>query len=273
MKGSIKSFAQKASDLYRSIHQQLTTYAGAAVVAVLSVLAFTQPSEAKIVYTPAKVSLYNNGQYKLDLNHDRIVDFTLQEVFEETYPCYPWSPFITRYLRETPAQGAGTAADTNGLPTAQDEGVEIGSNLGFNHAAADMAYVASGYWFPAHCRYEAFVTGNWINVRDRYLGLEFQIKGKTHYGWARISVQVLGIVDRIWISTQLTGYAYETVPGKSIKAGQKKEATDDPTNEDFGSGASLTNPIPDISQSLGMLALGAQGIPIWRRKEPTLESD
>jgi hypothetical protein len=37
----------------------------------------------------------------------------------------------------------------------------------------------------------------------------------------------------------------------------------------------LTNPIPDIPQpaSLGILALGAQGVPLWRRKESGLEGD
>jgi hypothetical protein len=269
MKRSTKSFAKKTSNLYQSIHQPLSVFALAAVVAVASVLALTQPSEAKIVYTLAKVGMYNNGQYKLDLNNDGIADFTLQEVFEQTDPCYYRGPFTTRYLSETPAQGAGATADTKGFPTALDEGVEIGSNSGFNPAAAYMAYVAAGYFFDAHCRYEATVAGNWINVADRYLGLEFQIHGKLHFGWARLTVQVTGILGRIWISTKLTGYAYETIAGKSIKAGQTKEAADDPTNEDFGPGASLTNPIPNPPQpaSLGMLALGAQGVPLWRRKE------
>jgi hypothetical protein len=247
MKRSTKSFAKTASNPYQSIHQQLNMYALAAVVAVVSVLALALPSEAKIVYTTATVSMYNNGQYKLDLNHDGITDFTLQEVFEETDPCYRWGPFITRYLGETPAQGGGAADDTHGFPTALHKGVEIGPNLIFNPAAASMAYVAEGYaHFPA-CPHEADVAGNWINVRDRYLGLEFQIKGKTHYGWARLSVQVLGFMGRIWISTQLTGYAYETIPSKSINAGQTKGPVDDPTNEDFGSGGSLTNPIPTLS--------------------------
>ena len=30
--------------------------------------------------------------------------------------------------------------------------------------------------------------GNWSNVKNRYLGLRFVIKQKTHFGWARLSV-------------------------------------------------------------------------------------
>lgn len=73
------------------------------------------------------------------------------------------------------------------------------------------------------------------------------------------------------ITATLTGYAYETIPGKAIKAGQKKEAAGDSTNDDFGPDASLTNPISDKPQpaSLGVLALGAQGVVLWRREQET----
>ena len=53
-------------------------FAGAAVVAVVSVLALTQPSEAKIVYTHANVVINFNEFYNLDLNHDGVTDFTIQ---------------------------------------------------------------------------------------------------------------------------------------------------------------------------------------------------
>ena len=98
-------------------------------------------------------------------------------------------------------------------------------------------------------------------VTDRYLGLTFLRNGRTHYGWARLTVSGAFVA-------KLTGYAYETIAGKSIIAGQTKGAADDPTNEDFGSDASLTNSIPDKPQpaSLGTLALGAQGVPLCRRK-------
>jgi hypothetical protein len=66
------------------------------------------------------------------------------------------------------------------------------------------------------------------------------------------------------VAAALTGYAYETIPGKSIVAGRTKDSEDD-----FVPDASLANPIPETPQpaSLGMLALGAQAVPLWRRKE------
>ena len=94
MKRSNRSFAKTASNLYQSIHQQLSVYAGAAVVAVVSVLALTQPSEAKIVYTHANVVLWCQHtrctqQYNLDLNHDGVADVTSRFVLAPS-TCASW---------------------------------------------------------------------------------------------------------------------------------------------------------------------------------------
>lgn len=61
--------------------------------------------------------------------------------------------------------------------------------------------------------------GNWVNVTNDYVGLRFKIAGKTHYGWARLTVQ---ITSRSVIKATLTGYAYETIPNKPIIAGKTK---------------------------------------------------
>ena len=57
-----------------------------------------------------------------------------------------------------------------------------------------------------------------MNVYDRYLGIMFQIKGKPHYGWARLNVSGGGGS----LGGVLTGYAYETIPNKPIIAGKTK---------------------------------------------------
>jgi hypothetical protein len=58
--------------------------------------------------------------------------------------------------------------------------------------------------------------GPWDNVTKRYLGLQFHIKGKLHYGWARLNVKISGVN----VTAKLTGYAYETIPNKPIIAGK-----------------------------------------------------
>jgi len=97
----------------------------------------------------------------------------------------------------------------------------------------------------------AYVTGSeswgyWRNVTNRYLGLEFKIQGKYHYGWARLSVE---FIDPYTPEATLTGYAYETIPNKPIIAGKTH-------GEDV---------IALDSATLGHLARGAAGLAAWRK--------
>jgi hypothetical protein len=254
---------RKTACLSESVHQRLNMYAIAA--AVLSLLVLSQPSEARIVYRSADVviSCYAGRrpcyqQYNLDLNHDGVPDFT---IFARGYLYDSCNYFVN--VGELAASGNG-AIGNGGYAAALMQGAPIGHSQQFQESQEGMAFV-----FVDAC--QKHLGGPWYNVIDRYLGLEFQINGKTHYGWARLSVQV----DRLVITATLTGYAYETIPSKSIKTGQTHANADDPINEDYEPAASLTAPIPDTPQpaSLGMFALGAQGLSLWRRKEPAFEGD
>ena len=110
-------------------------------------------------------------------------------------------------------------------------------------------------------------SGPWMNggkgVKNRYLGLRFKVGRHFHFGWARISVK-RGPPPQVF-TTVLTGYAYETIPGKPIIAGATNETDNNVEQPD----AALANPIRDTPQpaTLGALALGAPGLSIWRRKD------
>jgi len=93
------------------------------------------------------------------------------------------------------------------------------------------------------------VHGYWANVRNRYLGLKFEINGQIHYGWARLSVQR----QQYHLTATLTGYAYETIPNTEIKAGQTSGGDDESS-----AGSSLPNSDNSQLSSLGALALGAR---------------
>jgi hypothetical protein len=94
--------------------------------------------------------------------------------------------------------------------------------------------------------------GQWLYTRDRYLGLKFLISGQVHYGWARLSVTVTQptLRERGFYAI-LTGYAYETVPNKTIITGKTKG--------------------PDVitlePATLGHFAQGASGMSAWREKK------
>jgi hypothetical protein len=105
--------------------------------------------------------------------------------------------------------------------------------------------------------------GNWNNVKNRYLGLKFAITGKTHFGWARLNVSCNSANNKI--KAVLTGYAYETIPNKPIVTGKTK-GPDDVSGVGQLDPAALRAPAPQPA-SLGLLAMGAPALSIWRREE------
>ena len=110
--------------------------------------------------------------------------------------------------------------------------------------------------------------GAWANggqgVMNRYLGLKFKIGNMFHYGWVRVTLTTTMTGHGSFTAT-ITGYAYETIPGKAIRAGHTS-GTAEPA--DAGIPADMQN-VSVRAASLGMLALGSSGLSIWRREEIT----
>lgn len=237
-----------ASNLSESIHHHLNMYALAASAAGMSVLALT-PAEAKIVYTPTHHVVGKNGRYKLDLNNDKMADFILVN----THYCN--TDYCVDVLSAIPAGANGVEGARGFLSipyaSALKRGARIGPNAHFSGKLMASSQSSQG------------LIGRWVNVTNGYLGLKFTIKGKTHYGWARLTVQVLG---GAFIKATLTGYAYETIPDKTIVAGRTKALDDFDRIIDQPNPASLSIPTPKPA-ALGALALGTPGLSIWRRKE------
>jgi hypothetical protein len=249
---------RKTATLPESTHHQLNSYALAASAAGVGALALVLPAQAKIVYTPVHESAVG---VKLDLNNDGIADFKF---------CFSSnSSHCSTSARRRPGYFDALVVE----PLNASNAIRGKGFFAFALAAGKQVkgiFPKSDYTMAdIDCSGTCYYEGHWLNASGRYLGLKFVIKGKIHYGWARLNVH--------WRTQKaiLTGYAYETIPGKGIIAGQTKEVADDPTDKDFGPDASLTNPIPDTPQpgSLATLAMGAPGLSIWRREQPTLKGN
>jgi len=267
------SGSRKIGKLSISVSQQLNAYALAASAAGVSLIALVQAAEAKIVYTKTNKVLYKWHDFaSLDLNHDGVVDFNLLDRH--------WTSIASTFGRLTvdPAGRSSTNANEiwgkpcrSGFPvvaSALPPGIRVGPKGRFSHGFKLMKYT----YFLGGARNttsRSCFDGLWNNVSNRYLGLKFIIKGKIHFGWARLSVSS----NNEKVAATLTGYAYETIPGKPIITGETKGEDDSgveqPSLNDPGPGASRTNPIPYTAQpaSLGRLALGAPGATLRRRAE------
>jgi hypothetical protein len=227
---------RQSKNLASSLEHRLGEYALAASAAGVGVLALAQSAEAKIVYTKAHIiiSPYWEHSYAIDLNHDGKTDFVVKSTFQSTTNMSAG----TQRMIASGANGNGVQSYAAALKA----GKPVGSQDNF----AARGVMASD-WGSAGAS-TSVKRGPWVNVKNRYLGLKFKIKNKTHYGWARLTVQAE--TGRFYLVATLTGYAYETIPNKPIIAG-KTHGKDVITLQDA---------------TLGHLAQGSSGLSAWRRK-------
>jgi hypothetical protein len=222
-------------------------------------LVFPKPADAKSVYTRSHHVIGHLGSYNLDLNNDGKTDATIFETNHSTTEAGQLTrlivaPGASNVVKGYPLWGSyGTRLP---FASAVRPGQKIGgSQTRFGYVApAPMAAAATVAGGPAYS-YAAW--GNLPLIPYRYLGVKFQIHGKTHYGWARMIVKVSG-VD---ITATLTGYAYETVPNKTIVAGKKIDSAYMELSRELASRDTSVEPA-----GLGRLAQGATGLAAWRRR-------
>ena len=223
-----------AKTLPETLNRRLSGYALAAG-ATASLLSMPQAAHAEIVYTPTDQTVGIGGKYNLDLNNDGTPEFLIEgfggslgaqlDISRE-------STGIEGIEDITPCNNNSSTYCTYAAAVQQGDMIP-GKFARFASEGARIEIAEkSGY------------LGYWQNVRNHYLGLEFQISGKKHYGWARMSVQVNGLS----MTAHITGYAYETVANQPIHAGQRTEMTAAPSSESA-----------PAQGSLGSLARGASG--------------
>ena len=226
MKKTKKTMTTQPQGLNPRLAKRLLAYAamaGAAVTACATV-------HAEVVYTPVHAKV--GYDYPLDLNHDGINDFRIHS-YElsgdgslTAYPLHQGNRIAATFQ---PCGGKTIAA-----AAALRQGAVIGPQMKFEAKANCM--ISS---------FSSTLNGPWVHAQNRYLGLIFVIDGKEHFGWARLTNH------EFEDSTDILGYAYETVPGKPIIAG-------DEGNQTKASAQPAT---------LGALAAGAPAVNSWRKEE------
>jgi hypothetical protein len=236
--------ARTTANLSESLHQQLNMYALAATATGVGLLALSQAAEAKIVYTPAHVRLGVGAPSPLDLNKDGIIDFYFIRGYGRSggtrilYACQFLRTYRNFYCATTnnPSNGIRVLR-SDGCGAALRPGAIIRHGDRFGQDGNPMGMV-KGFFSDNTSWLCPWVNGG-KGVKNRYLGLKFKIKGRFHFGWARITVKTTSYD----FTATMTGYAYETVPGKSIIAGKTK-------------GSNVITMPADTVGTLGHLALG-----------------
>jgi len=234
------------------LEKRLAAYASVAAAAGVSVAAMAASAEGKIIYTPTNTPI--NGALQLDLNHDGLADILIGFGSGFSPGLYGGCALHTTFA--APPKGAKCNYLTNqiwgrgGFASALPRGFKVRQSKSYFQAAKYPYRALMGAWGAKDgCSSYACTNtaGQWLDTKNRYLGLQFVINGQVHYGWARLTVTFPPQPSR-GILAILTGYAYETVPGEPIITGKTKG--------------------PDVitldPATLGHLAAGATQIPAWR---------
>ena len=223
----------------QDFEKHLTAYVTAATATALGLLALAPDAQADIIFTPTNQTVVFNTT-KLDLNNDGIPDFGfvasgLGHVFDQMVWPFKSNQVWGRYFA-----------------TALPPGVTIGPN-------GRLAQHFQVLWQTFVNSVSTAYIGQWLNVSDKFLGLEFKVNGETHFGWARMSVSATRQVT-------LTGYAYESTPNMPLVTGITHGA-----KLSEGPQLRLQKPLEEQAAlrtpTLGLLATGADGLIVWRRED------
>ena len=178
------------------------------------------PGSTKLNYKALNTtvdSLQYHHPLLLDLNNDGQTDFYLSSVLLENDD----KPYLYLYMnRKTPQLNQILVKQGEELPlnalwaVPLDKGTPIGHSPTGNNVWSEMQIKTALLNVTENGNGKIF-DGQWINKKDKYLGLKFEIDGKHHYGWLRISHTLneakLAIQD----------YAYNRTPEQAIAAGAK----------------------------------------------------
>lgn len=215
-----------------------------ALAAGLGATFIAVPMEGKVVVTKANIPVNSTASLlpptSLDINHDGVVDLVLGR-----------NGFASGGTFDLGIGGSaphgGVIVTANGYAAALRHGATIGPSGKF----ANQFDVES---LNGTIDGKSISHGNWgHNPINRFMGVKFLINGQTHYGWVRLQITIANSD----IEGTITGYAYETVANKKLEAGVQ--------SEDLADSAAIKSASPTSRCSLGMLALGADGLAIWRR--------
>lgn len=245
---------------------RMRMYSLAAAAASVSALALAQPAEAEIIITNKTIPIHAGTPVNLDLNGDGISDFQFS-LNTYTYKIFDYNKLYVNALAGGKVVGK---VGKNQTPEASAlvRGAKIGPAGPFD-PSADFVTIEDSILCTQNCgkhggySFDQSLYGNWGGGHpNRFVGVKFLIKGATHYGWARLTVTVkskgTGKGPKGSFSGTITEYGFESVANKSCSAGlpgASSAANPDETGK-IESGKT--------GASLGMLALGSDGLELWR---------
>jgi hypothetical protein len=252
--------SRRAKQVSSLLDRRLAAYALVATAAAAGVPAFGQsgsnaalslpassrsildvpPRPNAISYSPADIpfigSAYRFTAVPIDFNSDGVADITITASGRHSHSFGGSATFSS-------AQGGWSGS-------AMRRPLAFGDRIGQPASFEDGGFLARAVWSDRHHgSVNQLCAGAFHSVNSMYMGARFFFDNEAYFGWIGISVQCDDHKNGTSVSGKITGFAYNTVPGESIYAGQKYAK---PPEESEGTEKLLPEP-----GTLGALSLGS----------------
>jgi len=251
--------SQKPAELPETLHRRLDSYALAASAAGVAALACALPADAAPACKTVLIDLVGAQTYALNPADQQFAPFNIAQSFTWVSTIAMWN----RGFLTPNSAGAFDLLGAKSLPAALVKGESIGPNGRFGKVKSYGMLFSYGTFNSGSKKHHQ---GNFQFGRPNYFGFKFSVSGKDHYGWVRLGVSFTSYGSPT--TTHIDAYGYETTPNTAINAGQcsAPEQAAEPSSKHAPSDSHLTASVASPTKhfpSLGILALGAVGVPFW----------
>jgi hypothetical protein len=243
----IPALARKSADLAEPLVRHLNGYRLAASAAGVAMLACTTPANASPVCGTLTLTFSATETFAFNPAHEKVAPFNIAQTYNEV-SSHPGSRIIRAFFTPNTPDGK-PLLNANKFPAYVASGANIGPG---GHFGTPKSY---GLLFQYN--YSNRIKGPFSSGQVGYVGFEFSESAQTHYGWIRIQMVRGGFGN--YPSLTVSEYGYESSPNTAIAAGNCTAA---PT------AARPAATKASAPASLGLLALGAQGLHAWREPHP-----
>jgi hypothetical protein len=252
------------ANLSKPIEHSIAAYALAASAAGVATLALVTPAEAAPVCKNLSAALNYTATFAFNPAHQSIAPFNVAQSYH-TFSTLT-STGINRGFFTPNLRGAEAVVSSKGFIADLASGASIGSGARFGKGAG---YGLIFTYTPSQGVSSRRHFGNLRFGQTNYFGFKFLISGQPHYGWVRLESTIVKGGRTPSIDTKIMAYGYESSPNTAILAGscaaasRENAAGSTPSNQRVKADEMTANNAP--AASLGTLALGAQGLPLWRK--------
>ncbi|MBP9083557.1 MAG: T9SS type A sorting domain-containing protein [Bacteroidia bacterium] len=196
---------------------------------IITAVLFTASANAQIVYTDVNPDVVRgcnypgpcSANYLIDLNNDGINDFTFSPT-AKGFSCGNCSPNTILILGTRDSALVISTVQSWISDTVGGFGLIrlIDSSLAWTNTVHTLAQngercqvCPSGF---GSFKTSQGITGNWINVSGKFMGLKVKVGSDFYYGWIKLGVSIASYS----VSITIMEYAYNSTPNQPILAGQ-----------------------------------------------------